>query len=985
MTTRSIGVALLDAWKLHTSVFLADLGSHDVMDSTLAGLNDAQRVAVTSEAAVLQVLAPPGSGKTKTLTARVAHLIACRGLKPWNIIVCTFTVKAAREMQDRIRAFVGPELEKKLKIGTFHGIALRFLRQYRHYVGLDDKFGVADSSDSLAIIKRIIKSNRYSIEPGAARGRISSQKAKGIDCEQYAQLKKSSAEQQEFQQIFREYQAALDQCNLLDYDDLLLRCASLLNDHPECVDNVEAVLVDEFQDTNGVQYDLMRLFAQRRSNITIVGDPDQCIYGWRSAEIRNLGRMKERWPDTLTVNLEENYRSGGAILHAAQKIIEQDESRPPKRLQATHNLGRRPIVRRLPSAKDEATWLVSEVSRLKALTGGLLVYSDFAVLLRTASLSRVIEAALGKAGLPYRMVGGLRFYDRAEVKIMLDYLRVINQPSHSEALERILNVPPRKIGDKSIESLRAEAQNRNVTLWSLVVGAARGQGRLTTTLSSQALRGIEQFAGVVLCGQRRLTEADCSVVDVMNIVLQKISFQDFLKHKYSEDHEARWANVEELIAQAADSSIGSRNEISQDQPDSSPSNADAPDTEDTPLSAFLANAALTASADEKASEDGIKSEQITISTIHAAKGLEWPVIFVPACYNGSIPHSRAEDNDEERRLLYVAMTRAQAVLYLSCPVKDTLRQETTMSVFLTEPGVSSYFEEHGPSISAPIVQGLAGILRRESPSVLSMVEGKAVLERDEDNYWPLNGEYPLGESAKLVHIDGDDGLPVFGTTKSASWIIGQTSMQQQQGSTTFASGFSSVKSQYDDLVRKQEELEMRKLDRRAKKKDEQFTAQKGRKRHVEGQGTLSHFFSKRSRGEEGVARPEMPLSDALAKPPGPLRDISNQCTLRENDTLAEKVPASSAHRPCTQPLLRKQPASTQAQTGYIFLSSSPPKADADGGEHAGGCEGDGLVAARPFKTASTLHTTSMQSVGTGRKTLGVKRSLNGWAARGARR
>ncbi|KAI7668432.1 UvrD-helicase-domain-containing protein, partial [Hortaea werneckii] len=528
------------------------------MDENLVlnGLNTAQGEAVTSDAAVLQVLAPPGSGKTKTLTARVAYLIAQKQLRPWNIIVCTFTVKAANGMKERITGFIGPELAKQLKLGTFHSISLRYLKQYGQHIGLDKDFGIADSSDSKAIIKRIIKQNGFSIEPGQARGRISSQKAKGIDAEHFLGTAKD-VEKQEFAKVYLEYEEALRVSNLLDYDDLLLRCSFLLRSHPQCVSNVEALLIDEIQDTNNIQYDLMSLFAQRNNVITIVGDPDQSIYGFRNAEIKNLTRMKKQWPDTMTINLEENYRSSGAILHAAQHIIEQDESRPPKKLQATHSLGMRPVLRKLPSAAAEADWLVSEVQRARAMTGNMLRPSDFAVLLRSAALSRVIESAMGKAGVPYRMMGGTRFYDRVEVKLLTDYLRVMHQFGDNEAVERTVNMPARRIGAETIKSLQAEASQQDVSLWQLIVDVVQGRRRPSNKLTEPTKKGLAAFVNVILSGQRKAFNEDASqgsLVDLLNLVLKKLAFQDWLKKKYPEDHEVRWQNVEELIAQATDAS-----------------------------------------------------------------------------------------------------------------------------------------------------------------------------------------------------------------------------------------------------------------------------------------------------------------------------------------------------------------------------------------------------------------------------------------------
>jgi DNA helicase-2/ATP-dependent DNA helicase PcrA len=683
------------------------------MSDILQGLNSAQRTAVTSEAEVLQVLAPPGSGKTKTLTSRVAHLVRERHFKPWNIIVCTFTVKAAREMQERIRAFVGEEFEKKLRVGTFHKISLIYLRRYGQLIGIADNFGVADTNDSTRIIGRIIKQNKFTLEPKAARERISRSKANGIDSEQFAlslhqaaQKRTSTsgasqnvaAEKQEFAEIYNLYQSQLDQCNLLDFDDILLRCVKLLRSHPECVANIEAVLVDEFQDTNGVQYELMSLFAQSRSFITIVGDPDQSIYGWRSADIKNLGRMKTQWGDTLTVNLEENYRSSGSILRAAQKVIEQDETRPPKQLQATHSAGQRPVLRKLPDAKAEADWIVMEIKRLIALSGGMLSLNDFAILLRTASLSRNIESAFGKTGVAYRMIGGKKFFDRVEIKLLIDYLRVIDSPAHSEAVERIINEPSRRIGDRTVESLQKEAQSDGQSLWDLTRKIAQGQCRYTTKLSTAAMKGIEHFYDVIASGRKKMEKEPTALADLINLILNKLSFQNYLKQKYPEDHEGRWANVEELIAQATDAANQPVERLLEDEALPPVEGTEAKD--ESPLTTFLANVALSAATDQKLEEDGEQAPQVTISTLHAAKGLEWPVVFIPACYKGSIPHSRAEDNDEERRLLYVGMTRAQVVLNMTFPVKGNAQNEgPELSPFLSVPGMSNYFEEHGPSIS----------------------------------------------------------------------------------------------------------------------------------------------------------------------------------------------------------------------------------------------------------------------------------------------
>ena len=376
-------------------------------DGLLTNLNPSQQAAVSSFADTLAILAGPGSGKTHTLTSRTAWLLA-QGLQPWNVIVATFTVKAAREMKERIGKLIGNGLESKLILGTFHSIARRYLARYGHLIGIRKDFGIADSADSLAIIKRIIKRHEFMLDPKAARSRISGHKAKGHGYSDDSLRKKAPAksiEAQEFETCYGEYEEALVRSNLLDYDDLLLRCVDLLRNHPSCVLNVEAVLIDEFQDTNVVQFDLMRLFASARKRITIVGDPDQSIYGFRAAEIKNYKRLLHQYPDTVTIALEENYRSSGAILLTALNVIEQDSSRVAKTLMPTHTIGTRPVLRKLSNAYLEAEWMITEVQRCIASTGELLSLNDIAILLRSASLSRLIESALGKAGIPYRMVG----------------------------------------------------------------------------------------------------------------------------------------------------------------------------------------------------------------------------------------------------------------------------------------------------------------------------------------------------------------------------------------------------------------------------------------------------------------------------------------------------------------------------------------------------------------------------------------------------
>ncbi|KAI9836704.1 MAG: hypothetical protein M1837_003273 [Sclerophora amabilis] len=650
------------------------------MDTILRGLNAAQLAAVTSEANVLQILAPPGSGKTKTLTARVAYLLEHHQWDPANIVVATFTVKAAREMSERIERMIGGRLETRLVLGTFHSIARRYLLRYGRLIGLQPGFGIADSSDSMAIIKRIIKRRQLTIDPSVAGNRISNSKARGVGVEGYVTSHpKKTVEVQEFTTVFEEYEAALKRSNTLDFNDLLLRCRDLLRDHPKCVSHVEAVLVDEFQDTSLTQFELMGLLAVYNKRISTVGDSDQSIYSFRCAEIRNLQRMLEHYPDGLTIHLEQNYRSSGAILLSAQTLIEQDQSRKSKALLPTHCVGSTPVLRKLPSSTVEATWIVQEITRIMARLGGLVSLKDVAILIRSASLSRPIETALTKSALPYRLCGGRRFYDRVEVKIILDYLRVISLPENTEALTRILNVPSRKLGEVTVQVLLEEAEYRKISLWDLIQGIVQGNLSFGKKLSKAAEQGLASFFNFISKAREKLRGSDSSedpILDLMTYLMTKLAFRSHLQKTYPDDYESRQANVEELIAQASQISSSASDVEIHEQEITPINDAESDDLcrGEELLSHFLGSAALSPGANLD-SEGNESDDQITISTIHAAKGLEWPVVFVPSVYDGSIPHSRSEDTDEERRLLYVAMTRAQALLYLSFPVRNSLRGE----------------------------------------------------------------------------------------------------------------------------------------------------------------------------------------------------------------------------------------------------------------------------------------------------------------------
>lgn len=707
------------------------------------------------------------------------------------MLCLTFTIKSAQEMRQRVAKLIGNGLESKLILGTFHSVCRRYLVKYGHLIGLEKGFGIADTSDSKSIIKRIIDRLKLTIDIKTAQSRISNSKSRGI---QITDLRKQGAssrhvDQEEFITVFEAYEAQLETSNLLDYDDLLLKCVDLLRQHPECVSNVEVVLIDEFQDTNIVQFDLMRLFAMFNKRITTVGDPDQSIYGWRSAEIKNLGRMQTQYPETLVIHLEDNYRSSAAILLAANEIIEQDESRPSRPILPTHCPGTVPVLRKLPTAEIEAKWIVSEIIRSMGMTGGLLKHADFAILIRSAQLSRQIESAMGKSGIPYRMVGGKKFFERTEIKTLLGYLQVVSQPNNSEALLRIINIPCRNIGLATVKAFSEEAEARNSSVWDLMRQTVQGYVRLRSKISKQAERAMGILVDIIINARNKVADLETPHFpeDVLKYIIKKIGYRAYLERNHGLDQESRWANVEELMIQASDYNLSASEHPDWDVIDMLPQIEGLEQAKGNAgqeaLSKFLANILLATELQrEETSADGeaVLQSQVTISTIHAAKGLEWPVVFIPAAYDGLIPHSRAEDTDEERRLLYVATTRAQALLNISYPVKNPQRgesisilqlccgemadfpaEETTISPFLSSKKGSQYFVPQGPALTTDTVRDISRILKRECPSENDILEGCRAVESRDDNVWPLNGEQDAEAAGSRWNEKNEDALTSY--------------------------------------------------------------------------------------------------------------------------------------------------------------------------------------------------------------------------------
>ena len=800
----------------------------------------------------------------------------------------------------------------------------------------------------------------------------------------------------------------------MDYDDLLLRCSDLLRDHPQCVSNVQAVLVDEFQDTNIIQYELMNLFASKNRRITIVGDPDQSIYGFRSAEIKNLKRMQGRYSNTTVVLLEDNYRSAGSILNAAQEVIEQDEARPAKALQATHTFGTLPVLRRLPTPNAEAQWMVLEIKRCAAMTGNLLRMSDFAVLLRSASLSTQIETAFGRAGIPYKMVGGRKFFDRTEVKILLNYMRVSSHTGHSDALLNIVNVPPRRIGDETIRQLTSGAEKAKLPLWDFIKDVIQGRRSTEKKLQKAAEQGLCNLVKLIEASRQKLQECeDASAPRVLiEFIAERLSFQEYLIRTYPLDEDSRWANVKELMHQASEAAAFEDEEVDKemDLPEIEGVEQQQAHAGEEALTRFLANVALATeiTTEEDNKEGSQPTEKVTISTIHAAKGLEWPVVFVPAVYNGSIPHSRAEVIEEERRLLYVAMTRAQALLYLSVPIRQPRLGEgedgaTTLTPFLPPKLIKSRFRQTGPSLHEKVVYAIADILRRPHPSLDDMYKGLAFLPSTLDDRWTAEGEEDRSkfESTTTSHDISDEPNPKrrrsdMNTGPKTTTYVSSTgyTMNSSTGFTlppSASSGFTSARDHiaaYPQPTSESAAESASSANAGAAGANRPTSKESGRKDGLT-QASISNFFA-----GPGAQKKEPVLPD---RPQPPSRRYELPASQNQRQSTKINVPPTlSSHRVQPRPLIPTGPALEPAGTnGYTWLAApsrpptSKPRMPVTQEQGAGNVSTNGTAgaevkpeASRGFQSATTFHTTTMSMVQQGpRRTLGIRRSMNGWQDR----
>jgi DNA helicase-2/ATP-dependent DNA helicase PcrA len=621
----------------------------------VARLNPEQARAVEAADGPVLILAGAGSGKTRVLAHRVAYLIGVKGVPPWRILAVTFTNRAAGELRERIMALVG-EKGRDVVAGTFHSLCARVLRRDGEAIGLSRSFVIYDTDDQTALMKRILReadlpaSGEY--KPSAILGAISRAKNEMLDADFLAQNAATRWEQV-VARLARAYQDGLRSASALDFDDLLLEAVRLFEEAPAVLAAYQQrwryLHVDEYQDTNRPQYLWVRALAAKHRNLCVVGDDDQSIYAWRGADIANILDFERDYPDAKVIKLERNYRSTQLILDAAHAVVSNNEGRTDKRLWTDRSGGRSINRFEAYNEEEEAEWIARQVEGLLGGRGSALTRradesveryraQDLAVMYRTNAQSRAIEESFLRYGIRYQLVGGVRFYQRREVKDALAYLRILRNDADAVSFERIVNVPARSIGDKTIEVLRAVSAERGISYWEAIEAAASGD---VDTIASRARTALAAFADLV----RRL-RARVGVMplpELLDEVLEASGYRAMLADG-SEDGEERWANLLELRF------------VTTRYDDLAPVDA---------LDRLLEETALV--ADQDTYEDA--RDAVTLITLHAAKGLEFGVVFIAGMEEGVFPHSRALDDpaelEEERRLAYVGMTRAKDRLYLS--------------------------------------------------------------------------------------------------------------------------------------------------------------------------------------------------------------------------------------------------------------------------------------------------------------------------------
>jgi len=635
----------------------------NISENLVKGLNPEQKKAVQTTNGPLLIMAGAGSGKTRVLTHRIAYLMVEKNVAPWNILAITFTNKAAREMKERIGRLLGPDAEN-IWISTFHSMCVRILRRDIDRIGYSRTFSILDSGDQQSVIKQILKdlnidSKKYDYR--ALLGAISSAKNELINSEEYEKTAAGYYEKV-VSDVYKEYEKRLRKNQALDFDDLIMKTILLFERVPEVLSyyqrKFQYIHVDEYQDTNRAQYMLVKMLAERFKNLCVVGDSDQSIYRWRGADIANILSFEKDYPNASVIFLEQNYRSTKRILQAANEVIANNSNRKPKNLWTENLEGNKIQYYNADNEQAEAAFVVSKIIEL---TKGDRSLQDVAILYRTNAQSRVMEEFLLKSNLPYAIVGGVKFYDRKEIKDILAYLRLISNPHDDISLRRVINVPKRGVGATSLDKIADFALMQDTSMFDAL------QNIDLIGLSPKITKACVEFRDLIQ-NYTNMQEY-LSVTELVEEVLDKTGYRDMLKAEKTIESQSRLENIDEFLS--VTTNFENNNE-------------------DKSLVAFLTDLALVADIDQLDDED-VPQSSVTLMTLHSAKGLEFPIVFLLGLEEGVFPHSRSlmeeEEMEEERRLAYVGITRAEEELYLTNASMRTLFGRTSYNK------VSRFIEE----------------------------------------------------------------------------------------------------------------------------------------------------------------------------------------------------------------------------------------------------------------------------------------------------
>ncbi|HEO6580801.1 TPA: DNA helicase PcrA [Streptococcus agalactiae] len=628
------------------------------MNPLIIGMNDKQAEAVQTTDGPLLIMAGAGSGKTRVLTHRIAYLIDEKYVNPWNILAITFTNKAAREMRERAIA-LNPATQDTL-IATFHSMCVRILRREADYIGYNRNFTIVDPSEQRTLMKRIIKQLNLDTKKWNERsilGTISNAKNDLLDEIAY-EKQAGDMYTQVIAKCYKAYQEELRRSEAMDFDDLIMMTLRLFDQNKDVLayyqQRYQYIHVDEYQDTNHAQYQLVKLLASRFKNICVVGDADQSIYGWRGADMQNILDFEKDYPQAKVVLLEENYRSTKKILQAANNVINHNKNRRPKKLWTQNDEGEQVVYHRANNEQEEAVFVASTIDNIVREQGKN--FKDFAVLYRTNAQSRTIEEALLKSNIPYTMVGGTKFYSRKEIRDVIAYLNILANTSDNISFERIVNEPKRGVGPGTLEKIRSFAYEQNMSLLDA------SSNVMMSPLKGKAAQAVWDLANLILTLRSKLDSL--TVTEITENLLDKTGYLEALQVQNTLESQARIENIEEFLSVTKNF-------------DDNPEITVEGETGLDRLSRFLNDLALIADTDDSATE----TAEVTLMTLHAAKGLEFPVVFLIGMEEGVFPLSRAiEDADEleeERRLAYVGITRAEQILFLTNANTRTLFGKTS--------------------------------------------------------------------------------------------------------------------------------------------------------------------------------------------------------------------------------------------------------------------------------------------------------------------